>query len=176
MQNVQSGINVRLRACQLGSAIALSLAATPAYAEVLEIMPVSYRISEMPPQTSQLYRIDGDDDGDSENRIVVRGRTKHELQRRELTKWEVAYQTLNVIDAVQTIVCTQSGKCREGNPLLGSKPSIGKTILFKAGIGVLNYVVLEHTFKTNPEKAIKGAKISTIIQAGMVTVNMRFFF
>lgn len=178
MQNVPSGITVRHRAWHLAGAVALSLAATPACAEVLEIMPVSYRIAEMPPQTLQLYRIDEDGAGNGEHddRIVVKSLTKHELQRRELTRWEVAFQTLNAIDGVQTIACTQSGKCNEGNPLLGSKPSVGKTILFKAGIGVLNYVVLEHTFKANPEKAIKGAKISTIIQASMVAVNMRFFF
>jgi hypothetical protein len=172
MESVKTGLKLRLCACQLGSAIALSLVATPAQADVLAVMPVSYRIDEMPASTAQVYRIDSEDD----DRIVVMGRSKHELQRRELTKWEVAYQTLNVIDAVQTIVCTQSGKCREANPLLGSRPSIGKVILFKAGIGLLNFVVLEHTFKSNPEKAIKGAKVSTIIQAGMVTVNMRFAF
>lgn len=88
---------------------------------------------------------------------------------------EVAYQVLNVADAVQTCALTAKGY-RELNPLIGSNPSCGKVIGVKVGFGVLHYVISRALEDRNPDAA-KVFQIATIVvQGGVVAANLRFVF
>ena len=55
-------------------------------------------------------------------------------------------------DALTTINALDDGKCSEGNPLLGSNPSSGAVILFKAGAVGLSYWITEYAMKDSPSQ------------------------
>ena len=89
---------------------------------------------------------------------------------------EIAFQALNLLDAVQTISCLDRHVCREGNPLFGSHPSPGRVVGMKVGFGVLHFVAARLLNDRNPRMA-RIFQIATIgIQGGVVAANLRFGF
>ena len=96
--------------------------------------------------------------------------------RKESTKWEVAYQVLNVVDAAQTIDCLNRNVCIEANPLYGRNPSKGKIIGIKLATGVIHWLVFDHIADRNPKAAKIFSKVSVIVQGGVVAANLRFAF
>lgn len=87
---------------------------------------------------------------------------------------EIAFQALNVVDAVQTCRFLARGTARELNPILGSHPSCEKVVGFKIAAGALHYLVAKALNK-HDEKAAKIFQITTIgIQGAAVTWNMQF--
>ena len=98
------------------------------------------------------------------------------LQRRRTARREIAYQVLNVVDAVQTISCLERGVCHEMNPLLGRNPSSGRVLAFKAASGGVHYLVTR-LLEAEAPGAVNGWQITTIaIQGGVVAWNMQFIF
>ena len=84
---------------------------------------------------------------------------------------EIAYQTLNAVDAIQTCHFLAKGGVKELNPILGSNPSCKKVVGFKIAAGVLHYVVA----RSFDEETAKIFQITTIvIQGGVVTWNFQF--
>ncbi len=89
---------------------------------------------------------------------------------------EIAFQALNAADAAQTCHIVGTGRGVELNPLLGRHPSCGKVIAFKAGVGVLHYLLADY-FRDRDPRAARIFQIATIaIQGGVVTANMRLVF
>lgn len=96
--------------------------------------------------------------------------------RRDATRREVAFQVLNLVDAVQTADCLRRDVCREGNPLYGRNPSTGKLLAVKGALGVLHWVAFSHLRKTDPYAARRFATWSVVLQGGVVVANARFSF
>jgi hypothetical protein len=67
--------------------------------------------------------------------------------RNSIKVMEIAYQTLNAVDAIQTISCMQKINCEEKNPLFGKHPSTGKIIAIKSLVGLLHYNAYRHGIK-----------------------------
>jgi hypothetical protein len=93
-------------------------------------------------------------------------------------KWEVAFQTANMIDAAQTCYVVSTGRGTESNPLfsaiIGKRPSCGAIFGAKAVNGLLHWLVFKHINNRNPDDARHFAKVSTFVQAGIVGLNMRY--
>ena len=95
---------------------------------------------------------------------------------KEIKQLELAYQTLNVIDAVQTIDCLDRNVCRELNPLLGRNPSAEKVIAFKAGGGIIHFLITRAIYERDPYLAKRFQVLSLVVQGGVVAANLRFAF
>ncbi|MDE2411189.1 MAG: hypothetical protein KGM18_05355 [Sphingomonadales bacterium] len=119
--------------------------------------------------------VPGSDSGNGQ-RLMPPPPGKREIQWRDVRKWELTYLALNAIDAGQTVACLNSKHCSESNPLLGSRPSTGTVVGFKAGIGLLHFLLVRASYKSNPKAALTAAKISTFIQGGVVGLNTRYAF
>ena len=53
-------------------------------------------------------------------------------------KWELSYLAVSALDAAETIYCIETiDGCTEANPLFGKRPSAGKIIALKAGLGLV---------------------------------------
>lgn len=96
-----------------------------------------------------------------------------ERPARRIPRSEWVYQTLNVIDGLQTIRCLDTGRCHEANPLLGKNPSPGKLIGVKAASGIVHYLITRELVR-------RGGPVNTwefitiAVQGGVVALNMRF--
>lgn len=86
---------------------------------------------------------------------------------------EYVWQGLNAIDAVETCVFLRSGRAQEANPLLGRHPSCGKVVAFKAGAGVLHYLIAD---SLDPEARRIFEIVSIAVQGGIVAWNAQFVF
>jgi hypothetical protein len=94
----------------------------------------------------------------------------------EMKKLELVFQSLNAIDAVQTIDCLNRQICYELNPLMGKHPSTEKVIGFKVANGIIHYILTKEIYKRNPKSARTFQYISIGIQGSVVAANMRFAF
>jgi hypothetical protein len=95
---------------------------------------------------------------------------------KEIKKLELVFQSLNAIDAVQTIDCLNREICYEANPLLGKYPSTEEVIKFKVANGIIHYIITKEIYKRDPKAARTFQYISIGIQGSVVTANMRFAF
>lgn len=94
----------------------------------------------------------------------------------EIKKMEIVFQSLNAIDAIQTIDCLNREICYEVNPLIGKYPSTEKVVVFKAASGIIHYIITKELYKRNPKAARVFQYVSIGIQGGVVAANMRFAF
>lgn len=99
-----------------------------------------------------------------------------ESTRAAALKWEFAYQTLNVVDAAQTIDCLNRNTCDEANPLWGKHPKAGTIIAAKLVMGAVHFALFDRMRDRNPKAALRLAQISTGLQGGVVLLNARFTF
>lgn len=106
--------------------------------------------------------------------VLVRGRSLPRWQ--EIRRYEIAYQSLNLIDAAQTIAALRSGKAQEANPLLGDNPSTITIIGYKAAWGGVHYMVTRWLMREHPEYARLYQFASIAVQGGTVTWNMTRVF
>ena len=88
---------------------------------------------------------------------------------------EIAYQTLNAVDAVQTCVALGKGHY-EANPLFGKRPSCGKVVGIKIAGGIAHYVIADYLRDRDPELAKVAQIVTLVLQGGVVAANMRFVF
>ncbi len=95
---------------------------------------------------------------------------------KEIKKMEIIFQSLNAIDAVQTIDCLNREICYEVNPLLGKYPSTEKIIAIKATSGIIHYIITKELYKRNPKSARIFQYVTIGIQGSVVVANMRFVF
>lgn len=89
---------------------------------------------------------------------------------------ELAFQTLNAADAAETCYGVGSGRGTELNPILGSHPSCGKVVGFKAGFGLLHYAISRWLNDRNPHAAKVFQIVSVAVQGGVVAANLRVVF
>ena len=89
---------------------------------------------------------------------------------------QTAFQALSAIDAAQTCYALETGRGREMNPILGSKPSCPKVIAFKLGATVLHEVIAREIDKHDPDAARVFQIASIVIQGGVVAANFRIVF
>lgn len=98
-----------------------------------------------------------------------------QLRMQKAKTLEIAFQALNVVDAVQTVSCLRRNQCSELNPLLGRNPSAAKVIGFKAAGGLAHYLLTRELVKQN--RYWKEWQIgSLVLQAGAVAWNMQRVF
>ena len=102
--------------------------------------------------------------------------SKRKVEWRDIRKFEIAFQVLNIVDAVETISCLERNRCREMNPLLGHNPSAGKIIAVKAGSGVLHYMITRYLWKNHPSMVDEWAISTTVLQGGVVLWNLQHCF
>ena len=91
-------------------------------------------------------------------------------------KWEYAYLGLSAIDAVQTVVCLNSGRCEEANPLFGKNPSTAKVVIAKVAGSALQFAIFNEVRKRDPKMALRVAQVSVAVQGTAVVLNARFAF
>jgi hypothetical protein len=101
---------------------------------------------------------------------------RYDSVRKDATRWEIAYQVLNVVDAAQTIDCLKRKVCVEANPLLGKRPSTEKIVGVKSAVGVIHWFLFTKIRKHDPYKARTMARVSVVLQGSVVAANMRFTF
>ena len=103
-----------------------------------------------------------------------------ERKRRDATRWEVAYQVLNIADALQTNDCVRRSVCGEGNPIfrytLGVRPNPIALIAAKGGFGVVHWLIFSRKRRDDPDQALRMARWSAVVQGSVVAVNARFTF
>ena len=94
----------------------------------------------------------------------------------DLKHYEIAFQTLNAIDAIQTCDFLARGVAYEINPILGRNPSCPKVIAFKIAGGGIHYLLVREIAKRDPEVAKWVEIFSIAVQGGVVAANLRFAF
>lgn len=94
----------------------------------------------------------------------------------EIRSYEIAYQALNVIDAVQTAVALKSGRMREANPLMGANPSTITVIGYKAAVGGVHYALTRWIMREHPRFARLFQYASIAYQGSAVTWNLTQIF
>lgn len=92
------------------------------------------------------------------------------------TNREIAYQVLNLADAVETSACLRHAECEEANPILGKHPSDAKLWGVKIGGGILHYIVAKHLNDRDPHAAKVFQIVSLVVQGGVVGANLRMVF
>ena len=96
-----------------------------------------------------------------------------------LDAWEkrqVAYHTLNAVDAIQTCHILQSGKGYELNPIFGKTPDCGTLVVAKIGGSILHQIISTELRKRD-EKAAKLFQIISIgFQGSAVVWNFSVVF
>lgn len=95
---------------------------------------------------------------------------------KEIKRLEIVYQTLNAVDAIQTIDCLNRNVCVEANPLLGRNPSTEKIIGVKLAGGILHYFVIKKIYEQDPQAARIAQYLSIGLQGSVVAANLRFTF
>jgi hypothetical protein len=93
-----------------------------------------------------------------------------------IDRLEVAYQLFNLLDAVQTISCVHKSDCREMNPILGSRPSTGTVLGFKAASGLLHYGMSRILRRKDLDDALRFEVISVSVQGIICGLNFRHSF
>lgn len=96
--------------------------------------------------------------------------------RKDAEHWELAFQALNVVDAVQTIDCLNRDACHEINPLIGRDPSTEKVVAVKVGAGAIHYLLFRLIADRDPKAAKLFSQVSVVVQGGVVAANLRFAF
>ncbi len=100
--------------------------------------------------------------------------------RRSGDRWEIAFQGLNAIDAVQTCVVVSSGRGYEANPVLssviGRHPSCEALFGSKIVWGLVHWLIYDHIADRNPRLGRVFAQTSVVLQGSVVTLNMRLVF
>lgn len=91
-------------------------------------------------------------------------------------KLEVTWQTLNIIDAAETIYIMQNPSAIELNPFLGKRPSTVQIVLFKTGAGFLHYYAAQKIYDYNPKAAKIFEYVSIAAQGSAVGLNLRYVF
>lgn len=110
--------------------------------------------------------------------INDQGQTTDERIRkklRTLKTLEITYQLLNIADAVQTIACTKSRHCEEGNPMYGHRPSVAAILVAKGAMGLLHYIAYRD-FARNTDRLDQGIAVEWIsigLQGAVVGWNMK---
>lgn len=149
---------------------AVTAAPSASTALFTQVQPISYALSSgldqpapapLPEQTSE---------------SVEEASKKWRATQSAALQWEIAYLGLSAIDAIQTIECLNRDACTEGNPLFGKRPSAGRVILTKAGLGALHFLAFSHLNKRNPKAALRAAQFSAALQGTFVVLNARLTF
>lgn len=109
-----------------------------------------------------------------DTQVVVEGRKLPEWE--EIRTYELAYQALNIVDAVQTVAALNGGKVRELNPVLGSNPSTITVVGYKAAWGGMHYLLTRWIMKERPDLARAFQFASIALQGSVVTWNMTKVF
>ncbi|MBB3360125.1 MULTISPECIES: hypothetical protein [unclassified Novosphingobium] len=99
----------------------------------------------------------------------------YKTMRKNLRSLEIIYQTLNFLDAIQTIGCMQKSGCQEKNPLFGNHPSVGKIIAIKSLAGLIHYSAYKHGIKRDDrlKYTLSMEIISIAVQGTVVGLNFR---
>lgn len=101
--------------------------------------------------------------------IVVKSPSK-------ISRLERTFQILNVVDFAQTASCLHAQTCREGNPLLGSRPSIAKLAAVKAISIFVHSEVTNYLSRERPDLVDFWQYGTIAIQGGVVAWNARLMF
>mgnify|MGYP001199899642 CR=1 FL=1 len=93
---------------------------------------------------------------------------------------EIAFQVLNAADLIQTCHFISTGRGVEGNPIItsimGETPSCRSLAAFKAGGGILHYLIAKELNKRDPEAAKWFQTVSIGVQGTVVAANFRLIF
>lgn len=89
-----------------------------------------------------------------------------------LTRMELAFQALNLVDMAQTLECRSRSTCVEKNPILGKRPSKLALVGFTAGTGLLHYALVRRVAHGDTDTA----KTVSVITVGLfgVVVGLNF--
>ncbi|MGC1269743.1 MAG: hypothetical protein WA842_04000 [Croceibacterium sp.] len=109
-----------------------------------------------------------------DTQVIVESRRYPEWE--EIRTYEIAYQALNIVDAVQTVAALRSNKVREMNPILGSSPSTITVIGYKAAWGGAHYLLTRWIMREKPEFARIFQFASIALQGSTVAWNMTKVF
>lgn len=92
-------------------------------------------------------------------------------KKKELTKLSIgALTAANIADAASTIAALKQPGTREGNPLLGDHPSVGKVLAVKGATTAAQLLVLTKLGKKHPKVANGIAKgLSAVVGAVAVS-------
>lgn len=107
--------------------------------------------------------------------VVVEGE-KDRVRWDDVKIYEYAYQTLNLIDAVQTVSLLSKDGHHEENPILGKNPSPIVVVGYKAMGGLLHYGMTKFLLSESPKHAKIFQQLSLAVQGGVVAWNMQFVF
>lgn len=108
---------------------------------------------------------------DDSMRVVPEQRTKSAAY-----KWEAAFLALSAIDAAETISCLNRATCTEHNPIWGSHPATGTIVAAKLGLGLVHFGVFKLIADRDPHTALRAAQVSTVVQGGVVMLNLHSAF
>lgn len=89
---------------------------------------------------------------------------------------EVAFQVLNVADAVTTVVCLSRDNCHENNPIYGKHPKPIVVVGAKAAVGIVHYLAMRSLLPDNPGLARALGWVSVAIQGTVVGLNVSQLF
>ena len=107
--------------------------------------------------------------------VVVEGE-KDRVRWDDIKIYEYAFQTLNLIDAVQTVSLLSKDGYHEKNPILGKDPSPIVVVGYKAMGGLLHYGMTKLLLSESPKHAKIFQQLSLAVQGGVVAWNMQFVF
>lgn len=110
------------------------------------------------------------------DQTIEQAAARYRALRQDATRWEIAFQGLSALDAIQTCSFLASGKGREANPVFGRNPSCAKVVGIKAGLGLVHWLLFTRLRRDDPAQARKAARISVFVQGAVVTANMRLMF
>jgi hypothetical protein len=143
--------------------------------EVLAPIPGSQQGSALLPPPGLVLRLSplAESPPDSSHRLTTVW--KHPLSELPISdedRMEITFQLLNAIDAVQTSRCLSSGRCRELNPVLGSRPGTGRLVATKAATGLVHLGITRLLSSEMPEAVDAWQYASVTIQGSAVLWNM----
>ncbi|MXP25424.1 hypothetical protein GRI39_05120 [Altererythrobacter indicus] len=107
--------------------------------------------------------------------VVVEGE-KDRVRWNDVKVYEYAFQTLNLIDAVQTVALLSNDGHHEKNPILGKDPSPIVVVGYKAVGGLLHYGMTKFLLSESPQHTKLFQQLSLAVQGGVVAWNMQFVF
>jgi hypothetical protein len=89
---------------------------------------------------------------------------------------EIAFQVLNVADAVTTIACLKQDDCEETNPLYGKHPKPIVVVGAKTLVGAIHYFAMRSLLPDNPGLARALGWVTVTVQGGAVGLNLSRMF
>jgi hypothetical protein len=161
------------------SADAVSM--TPASFDLRDIGDPTAELSHVAPATAPLAQDEAGPDAAPEPLpapdLASSQRLVPEMRKRGwtkgLTRMELAFQALNLVDMAQTLECRSRSTCVEKNPILGKRPSKLALVGFTAGTGLLHYALVRRVAHGDTDTAKTVSVITIGLFGAVVGLNFK---